>query len=350
MLSCYRCVLPAIARRCCVAVIALATVFVSGCGTDKNYAKFKQRLGQPHDLQVVRLQSEFHGEPLLPLPLQLDVDAEKAELGERLFHDKRLSVDDSISCASCHDIAAGGSDNRAVALGVDGAEGDINTPTVLNAAFNFAQYWDGRVNSLSAQVEGPVHNVKEMASNWPLVVGKLASDPGYSDAFSQIYPDGISAESITDAIVEFERSLITPSAFDRYLRGEKSAISSQAKQGYALFKNYGCASCHQGINVGGNMFQKFGAVLAHSEEDIRMETESAKAGETTVGEPDSELFKVPSLRNAARTAPYFHNASAATLAQAIDTMGHLQLGRQIPDQDNLKIQRFIESLSAELDS
>lgn len=324
-------------------------VLLPGCGVDANYGKFTQALGSPHDLQVVRLASKYYDEPLLPLPLALDIQLQDAKvaLGDSLFHDKRLSSDDSISCASCHNIAAGGSDNRNVALGVGGAEGGINTPTVLNATFNFAQYWDGRVRTLAEQVRGPVHNEKEMASSWPLVVAKLSKDSVLLAQFSLVYPEGFSGASITDAIVEYERSLTTPSTFDRFLRGDDDAISPLAKQGYALFKDYGCASCHQGTNVGGNMFQKFGAVLAISGAGLPDTMTDGVSRAALTGPKGSGLFKVPSLRNAARTAPYFHNASAVNLAQAIDTMGQIQLGRKIQPEENKKIQAFIESLSAE---
>lgn len=329
--------------------MALSAVALSltACEADSNHDAFRQALAEPHDLVVVRSLAEFHREPLLPLPLQLDLDPAKVALGEKLFHDKRLSRDESISCSSCHDLAAGGADSRDVAEGIDGVLGDINTPTVLNATFNFAHYWDGRAASLFEQVSGPIENPKEMDSSWPIIVDKLRRNWVYSAAFASHYPRGINKHTITDALVQFERSLLTPSAFDRYLRGDRAAISSQAKQGYALFKNYGCASCHQGINVGGNMFQKFGAVLSVNGDDTRASTEAQQAGQTLIADGDTDLFKVPSLRNAARTAPYFHNASAATLAEAIDIMGELQLGRKIPAKDNRKIQIFIESLSAE---
>src|SRR6185436_12045908 len=257
-------------------------------------------------------------EPIKPLPQKMDLDARKVDLGKKLFHDKRLSKDNSLSCASCHDIAKGGVDGQQFATGIKGQVGPINTPTVLNSGLNFRQFWNGRAATLEDQAAGPVHNPGEMGSNWAEVLGKLNQDAALVGQFRALYADGLQPKNIQDAIATFERSLITPSRFDRYLNGESNAINGDEKQGYQLFKNYGCVACHQGQGVGGNMYQTFG-VLGNYFKDKGKVTE-ADLGRFTVtkNELDRHVFKVPSLRNVELTAPYFHDGSAKTLEEAID--------------------------------
>ncbi|MGB1027388.1 MAG: cytochrome-c peroxidase, partial [Rhodospirillaceae bacterium] len=168
----------------------------------------------------------FGSAPLVPLLPGPALPPDKVALGERLFHDTRLSHDDTVSCATCHSLSSGGVDQLPVSIGINGAEGGINAPTVFNSALSFVQFWDGRAATLVDQASGPVHNPIEMGSNWPEVLAKLGADVSYVEAFEQIYPDGLTAEAIVDAIVTFERSLITPnSPFDRYLNGERHALS-----------------------------------------------------------------------------------------------------------------------------
>ena len=181
---------------------------------------------------------------------------------ERLFHDTLLSKDNTISCASCHDLASGGADGRQRSTGIEGKDWASSThPTVFNAGLNFKQFWDGRANTLTHQIDGPVQSSFEMGSLWPDVIAKLYRDPRYPKLFKEIYPDGINRKNVKDAIAEFVRSLITPnSRFDRWLDGDTGALNAQEVRGYKLFKDYGCVSCHQGANVGGNMFQVFGVL------------------------------------------------------------------------------------------
>lgn len=282
------------------------------------------------------------------LPDSLDLDSSKVLLGEQLFQDARLSKDNTISCFSCHSLATGGVDNKAHSLGVNGAEGDINAPTVFNSAFNFVQFWDGRAPTLEDQIDGPVNNPKEMASSWPEVIAKLSRDNAYPGRFSAIYRDGITAANIKDAIATYERSLITPnSPFDRYLHGNEKALSEQAGRGFKLFQSYGCSACHQGINLGGNMYEKMG-LMADYFADRGGQTD-ADLGRYKLNHQIQSLheFKVPSLRNVARTAPYFHDGSVDSLRQAVVIMAKYQLGRPVPDDDIDALVAFLESLTGE---
>ena len=287
-------------------------------------------------------------EPIKPIPDTVDVDTEKVALGRALFLDPRLSRDDTVSCASCHDLATGGDDGRKVSVGIEGATGSINSPTVFNTAFNFKQFWDGRASTLEQQIDDPVQSPKEMGSLWPEIVSKLYEDQRYPEQFRAIYPDGISRNSIRNAIAEFMRSLTTPnSRFDQWLKGDDGALSALEKHGYALFKYYGCASCHQGANVGGNMFQVFGVLNEYFKK--RGNITDADLGRFNVtGNPaDRHAFKVPSLRMAVHTAPYLHDGSASTLREAVDAMFEFQLGREAPDEDKEAIVAFIKTLAGE---
>lgn len=287
-------------------------------------------------------------EPLIPLPQNLSLDAQKVALGDKLFHDPRLSGDNTVACANCHNLQAGGTDRLRFSMGVNGAVGPINSPTVFNSGFNFRQFWDGRAATLEEQIEGPLHAEAEMASNWSLAISRLKQDKHYLKTFNQLYPDGITSENIKNAIAIFERSLITPnSPFDRYLRGETQALTEEEKEGYRRFKAYGCVSCHQGINIGGNMYQIFGALGSYFED--RGDIKEVDLGRFNVtGNPqDKYVFKVPSLRNIAVTAPYFHDGSAQTLEQAVVIMGHYQLGRHLGAEDVRLLVAFLHTLTGE---
>ena len=287
-------------------------------------------------------------EPIKPIPETLEVDAGKAALGRALFHDPRLSRDDSIACASCHRLASGGADGRKVSIGVDGQAGVINSPTVFNAGLNFKQFWDGRAKNLEQQIDDPVQSPREMGSLWPDIVAKLYQDEDYPEQFDALYPDGISRNSIRNAIAEFIRSLTTPnSRFDRWLKGDEAALDAVERRGYTLFKHYGCASCHQGANVGGNMFQVFGVLNEYFRKRGNI-TEADLGRYNVTGNPaDRHAFKVPSLRMAVYTAPYLHDGSAATLRDAVDAMFEFQLGREAPDEDKEAIVAFIETLAGD---
>lgn len=287
-------------------------------------------------------------EPIKPIPLPPKLDPIRVELGRRLFHDPRLSADGRLACATCHDLKRGGADGRDFSPGIGGALTRVNTPTVLNAALNFKQFWNGRADSLEAQIDEVIQNPVEMGSKWEDVVARIAQDDSYRGAFAAAYPDGVNRENIRNAIASFERTLLTPnSRFDRYLRGESDALTEAEKAGYAKFKQYGCIACHQGVNVGGNMFQKFG-VMGNYFEKRGNPTEADLGRYLATGEAaDKHVFKVPSLRNVASTAPYFHDASAKTLADAVDVMFRYQLGRRASRADKEAIVRFLATLTGE---
>ena len=287
-------------------------------------------------------------EPIKPIPEDIGANVEKAALGRALFHDPRMSRDDTVSCASCHDLTNGGADGRKVSIGIEGQAGFINSPTVFNAGLNFKQFWDGRARTLEQQIDDPVQSPREMGSLWPDVVAKLYQDESYPKLFRALYPDGISRNSIRNAIAEFMLSLTTPdSRFDRWLKGDEAALDRVEKHGYALFKYYGCVSCHQGANVGGNMFQVFGVLKEYFKKRGNI-TEADLGRYNVTGHPaDRHSFKVPSLRMAAHTAPYLHDGSAATLRDAVDAMFEFQLGREAPYEDKEAIVAFIKTLAGE---
>jgi len=287
-------------------------------------------------------------EPLRPLKAQPDLAAAEVALGRELFHEPLLSRDRSISCASCHPLNQGGSDNRKVSIGIGGAKGSVNAPTVFNTTFNIAQFWDGRAITLEQQVDGPLQNPVEMDANWPDTIGRLRAS-SYEGRFQQVYGAPPSPELVRRAMATFERSLVTDhSRFDRWLGGEDSALDAEEKKGYALFKSYGCASCHQGANVGGNLFQKLG-FFGNWFTDRGGPVTQADLGRFNVtGRPaDKHVFKVPSLRLVVMTPPYFHDGSVASLTDAIRVMGRYQLGREIPDTDIALIAHFLASLAPE---
>jgi cytochrome c peroxidase len=285
-------------------------------------------------------------EPIKPIPLSLHQDPAKAELGKRLFNDVRLSANNRLSCAGCHDITSGGGDKRQRSLGFAGQPAMLNTPTVLNAALNFRQFWDGRADTLEAQIDMVVRNPVEMGSNWTDIMAKLGADPGYGRAFAAAYRDGLTAANVRNALASYERTLITPnSRFDQYLRGDHNAITEAEKTGYAKFKQYGCVACHQGVNIGGNMFQKFGVMGDYFARRGGATNSDLGRYLVTRKPEDIHVFKVPSLRNVAQTAPYFHDASAATLEDAVDVMFKFQLGRVGSKEDKAFIIKFLNTLS-----
>jgi cytochrome c peroxidase len=289
-------------------------------------------------------------QPITPIPDALDLDPRRVELGRRLFHDKRLSRDNTVACASCHDLKLAGGDASPVAVGVRNQLGTLNSPTVLNSAFNFRQFWDGRAATLEEQAEGPVHNPIEMDTNWQDVIEKLALDPEYVQQFKAIWPDAIKPVHLQSAIAEFQRSLITPDApFDRYLKGELQALDVDARRGWDLFRNFGCIACHQGVNIGGNMYANLG-VMGDYFSDRGKPPEKSDMGRFNVTgrEEDRYSFKVPTLRNVARTHPYFHDGSVKNLEQAVEAMARYQLGIEISVPDRDAMVAFLTSLDGRL--
>ena len=285
-------------------------------------------------------------EPIRPLPIKTGVDPARAALGRALFHDLRLSQSNTQSCATCHQAGHGGADPRALSP-AGGRPGLRNAPTVYNSTFNLRQGWLGSYSGIEGVLEHAMGAPQGPGapSAWELVASRLTGDQAISAQFSQVYGDDISALLVQDALGSYLRSLVTPSRFDRYLRGDKAALSIDEKAGYARFKSYGCVSCHQGINVGGNMYQKFGVMRevgqgAGIAADLGRYALSRRAA-------DRHMFRVPSLRNVALTAPYFHNGSVASLEEAVSAMFKYQLGRDAPKQDQELIVRFLKTLNGE---
>ncbi len=288
-------------------------------------------------------------EPIRPLPTveSLSLNPDKIKLGEQLFKEKRFSKDNSTACISCHDLNRGGVDNMQKSIGVRQQLGGINAPSVYNSGLNFYQFWNGRAVNLEDQVSQVVHNPKEMDMTWPEIIAILNKDTALVQQFTALYNDGIQEKNIEDAIATFERSLLTPSRFDRYLQGDATAINDEERHGYQLFKDYGCIACHQGVNIGGNMFQKFGAMDNYFKDQAKVTDADLGRYGVTKQENDKYVFKVPSLRNVALTAPYFHDGTAQTLDQAVEVMFHYQLGRTGSADDKKAIVAFLKSLTGE---
>jgi cytochrome c peroxidase len=287
------------------------------------------------------------GEPIDPISAAPNIDPIKVRLGERLFRDARLSHDDKLACSSCHRLERGGDDGQARSVGGDGRPLDFNTPTVFNSALSFRLNWRGNFHTLEEQAEAVLVDPRLMGASWPELLEKLQADQLYGKEFASAYRQPPARPLVLDALAAFERSLVTPNApFDRFLRGESDAIGAEEKSGYELFKSHGCAACHQGVNVGGNLFQRFGIFR---DPFTSGPPNSADLGRFTLTgkEGDRSVFRVPSLRNVAETAPYFHDGRAATLEQAVEVMAKLQLGRVLPPEDIRLIVRFLHALTGE---
>lgn len=289
------------------------------------------------------------GEPISPVrPRAAASDQARVALGERLFHDPRLSHGDRVACASCHELDRGGDDGLVRAVSAAGAALDFNTPTVFNAGSNFRLNWRGNFRTFEEHNEAVLLDAALMNTTWDEVLSKLRADPGYSQGFNAAYRAPPDRENVLDALAVFQRSLVTPNApFDRYLNGDPEAITPEEQQGFRLFRDYGCAACHQGVNVGGNLFQKFG-VFANPFAGRKTLTEGDLGRLTITGrDRDRQVFRVPSLRNVAVTAPYFHDGRTASLPEAVEIMGRNQLGREIGRRDVDLIVQFLGTLTGE---
>jgi cytochrome c peroxidase len=285
--------------------------------------------------------------PITPVPGASAADADKVRLGEMLFHDVRLSRGDVLACASCHVLAEGGDDNRARSPGSDGALLNFNAPTVFNAALNFRLNWRGNFRTLEKQNEAVLLEPNLMNTTWEELLAKLRADEAYQEAFAAVYGSDPAPAHVLDALATFQRSLTTPNArFDRYLRGERDAITPDEERGYQLFQDYGCVACHQGVNVGGNLFQRFG--IFH-DPFSQLPIRTADLGRFTItGQADDRfVFRVPSLRNVAVTAPYFHDGRAQTLKQAVREMARSQLGRVLTEPEVGQIAGYLRTLTGE---
>lgn len=288
-------------------------------------------------------------EPVLPIPLHVNVDQRKVALGLRLFEDKKLSKDGSMSCRSCHLLDKGGADGEVLSPSIDGKLRSTNTPSIFNLEFSTLYGWMGLPRTLSGLSEAIIKSKKGLANDWPAILPYLKADADYLHQFKTIYPDGISANNVKDAMAEYMRSLITPnSRFDRFLRGEELVLTKEEFGGYQLFKSYGCASCHQGELLGGNMFASNNIFREHfvkKGEKVKLDIGRYTK---TKDENDRYVFRVPSLRNIALTSPYFHDGSADNLLEAVDLMGKYMLGRKIPEEHQVLIVKFLHTLTGEL--
>ena len=280
-----------------------------------------------------------------PLPRAVDLDARKVALGERLFRDPRLAENGRLACSSCHQLEAGGDDGLSRSVTNNGEPDAVNAPTVFNAAFNHRLTWRGAFRTLEEQAEADLHNPRHAATTWPKLLERIGRDADYRRLFRAIYGRAPDREAVLDALATFERSLITPDApFDRYLRGERDALTPQQKRGWRYFVDYGCIGCHQGINIGGNLFARFGVF---ADPPGLPGDEKVYLGRflVTGNKADRYVFRVPSLRNVAVTAPYFHDGSAATLEEAVRRVARLQLGRTLPEEHVADLVAFLHSLT-----
>lgn len=297
----------------------------------------------------------FANEPIQPIVDVIPTQANKVALGFDLFHDGRISADGTISCATCHPLDKGGVDGLRTSKGIYDQLGGINAPTVYNAVFNHVQFWNGRAGTLADQAAGPPENPIEMGTQtWNDIVNRLSEDKKLVELFGTIYPDGLTAANVTDAIAEFEKTLITPnSPFDKYLKGEQTALTAQQIDGYERFKDFNCAVCHVGQAMGGQSFESLGIVedyhqaraieqpeIAYNDDDKGRFGFTGKAA-------DLHKYKVPTLRNIALTAPYLHDGSAQTLDEAVVAMIRFQLGQPYSESDVTSIVSFLETLTGQ---
>ena len=292
---------------------------------------------------------EFRSEPLQPLMESLPTDSAKVALGFELFHDTRLSADNTISCASCHGLDMAGVDRHQYSDGIRGQLGGVNAPTVYNAALNFVQFWDGRAADLKEQAAGPPLNPVEMGcESFDQICEALAKDAAFTKRFLAVYPEGYSQSTITDAIAEFEKTLLTPSRFDKYLMGDKAALTAEELEGYALFKENKCATCHVGVNVGGQSFEYMGVKGDY----FAVRGTGLTDGDNgryavTKKESDRHKFKTPTLRNVMLTYPYMHDGTVKTVEDAIRIMHEFEIGKQINEAETAKIVAFLKTLDGE---
>ncbi len=278
------------------------------------------------------------------------ITTEKVELGKKLYFDKRLSKDNTQSCNTCHNLNTFGVDNKPLSVGNDGKLGSRNSPTTLNAALHFAQFWDGREPDVEAQAGGPILNPVEMAMpSEEAVVKRLSEIDEYVNLFSKAFPEepSITFDNLKKAIGAFERNLITPSKFDDYIAGNDNALNAKEKKGLQTFINSGCVSCHSGSLLGGKSFQKFGLFGDYWEFTKSKKIDNGRY-DVTKNEADKYVFKVPSLRNIEKTAPYFHDGSVQDLGEAIQIMAKDQLGKELTEKQIAEIKDFLKTLNGQV--
>jgi cytochrome c peroxidase len=327
------------------AAIAMTVGFLTEIFSERRPPAIKQTVTVHSDCESLEHSSQ---QIIGVIPAAPELNQDKIKLGMELFRDPRLSKTDQVSCASCHDLAKGGADHRQFSLGINGQIGSSNAPTVFNSSLNFRQFWDGRAENLESQLQGPIHNPIEMGTTWNEIIAKLSKDARYNEEFNKVYRSEMTEMSIVDAIVSFEQSLTTPNApFDRYELGDPKALSSIQVLGYEKFKSYGCIACHQGVGVGGNMYQTLGVMGDYFKDRGGSFPSDMGRFNITGLESDRHVFRVPSLRNVQLTAPYFHDGTVQTLNQAVHLMAKYQLGRDLSEEDTKAIVEFLNSLTGD---
>lgn len=295
-----------------------------------------------------QVESSLINEPIQPIPLDVPLDLRKVELGQQLFRDTRLSSNSQMSCYSCHDLTVGGADRKNHFRNSQQNYGTTNTLTVFNASFNYKIGWDGRFSSVLDHLDDPVNNPSALGSTWEEIVTRLEQVPEYEQIFRQLYQEGLTVSNLKDSLTVYQASLYTPnSRFDQFLRGNNAALTTTEQAGYNLFKSYGCVSCHQGMNVGGNLFQRFGVMGDYFADRGNVTPVDLGRFNATQDPADRHVFRVPSLRNVAVTPPYFHDGSAQTLEQAVTIMGKYQLGRSLSRSEVDQIAQFLRTLTGQ---
>ena len=325
-----------ITKSALTALICVPVIYLSGMNTGAD---------------VISMPSKSIREPIYPIPLSSPQDQDKLALGQMLFNDNRLTAPGTHSCASCHHLENGGDDGLRVSIPVGELAPVVNTPTIFNTQYNFRLNWDGSASSVAEQLDMAIQRIggENSQTGWNELLARFNQDSQLRNSFNAIYKErSITRESFTDALVTYVESLTTPNArFDKYLRGDENAIDDEEKRGYALFKEYGCISCHQGTNIGGNLYQRFGIFYDYFRS--RGEIQQADYGRMNVtGEStDMHVFKVPSLRNIELTAPYLHDGRSKSLRDVITIMGRTQLGFEIEENDIGYIIKFLKTLTGD---
>lgn len=288
-------------------------------------------------------------QPVSPVPARIEHDPDKAALGEALFHDARLARDGRMSCAYCHQPDRDGADGLALSPRNDGSPGPYNTPTLFNAALNPLHTWTGRHATLEAQTAHEAFNPGHFGRDWSALKPVIESLSAYGLRFKALYPRGLTEDSFVDALSQFQRTLLTPdSPFDRWLRGARDAISLEAEQGWHLFRHYGCASCHQGVNLGGNLLASVGVFATAGDLHMRFPRPEDQGRYSVTGRvQDQWIYRVPPLRNVAVTGPWFHDGSVTSLKEAVQLMARYQLGHELDARDTARLVSFLEALTGE---
>ena len=335
--------------------LLVLVIAVAACNqktsSDQSENNKSNKISQEDKDLMAKAQALFKPLPQIAENKDNPITPEKIALGKALYYDTRLSKDENISCNSCHNLETYGVDNLATSPGDEGENGDRNSPTVLNAALHFVQFWDGRAKDVEEQAGGPILNPVEMAiPSEEFLIDRLSDIEEYQIMYAEAFPgedSPLTYNNTQKAIGVFERTLLTPSPFDDYLNGDMKALNTQQKQGIVVFVDQGCITCHMGVLLGGNMYHKFGIY-----DDYWKHTKSENIDEGLSGVSGDEtqkfMFKVPSLRNIEKTFPYYHDGSVAELDESIKIMAVTQLNKELTDEQISDIGAFLESLTGEV--